>query len=145
MSRIYLPTQFSLPEDEDLRKIAIQEYLEEIATAVNSITEASSAEPPKPPSPPILKQTKTIDCGALPNNAGKLITHGIPFTASSQVKSIMGVAENPGVAYMNLPFADPNVLAYGVAMIVFSKQILVLTSIDYSRFTRSHITVEYIL
>lgn len=148
MSRLYLPTQFVLPQDEDQKTRAIQEYLAEIAVAVNSIEQAS-VSPPKAPAPPApappLTESKTIDCGALPNNTGKFVNHGIPFTASSQVKSIVGIAENPGVAYMNLPFADPNYIQYNVALLLFSRQILVLTAVNYSRFTRSHVKVEYIL
>ena len=154
MTRQPLPSSFIIPEEPELKDVVLQEYLEEIALAVNSIPDlptvgSSSLPTPPAPSPPAPSPpaflTQTIDCGALPNRTHKFVTHNIPFTAQSEVLRIYGIATNPGVAWMNVPFADPLVLAYGVAMVLFSKQLLVLTAVDYSRFSKTLVTVEYTL
>ena len=92
MSRIYLPNQFVLPEDDQEKMKVIQEYLEEIAAAVNLITEGSSkpsAPAPPAPAPPVVStQTKTIDCGALPNRTSKFINHGTLSLPSASTYSI---------------------------------------------------------
>lgn len=148
MTRQFLPDSFVIPEDPQLKDVVIQEYLEQIAAAVNSIPEVTqSASAPSPPAPsPPAYQTATIECGPLPNRAGKLITHHVPLGPTSRLLRIEGIANNPGVAAMPITcFADPNVLAYAVTVIVFWKQILLLCSIDYSRFTESTVTFDYIL
>lgn len=141
MTRKFLQTDFTIPQDPELQRILIKEYLEEIAYAVNSIPKTTES-PPKAPSPPAYL-TEIVDCGSLPNNDAKFVNHNIPWTNSTRVLRISGVANNPGVAAMQLTFADPKVLAYGVAVVVFSHQVLILTSIDYSRFTESTITIDY--
>lgn len=147
MTRQFLQTDFTIPKDPDLQRIMLKEYLETIASAVNSIpiTEASTPPAPSPPapSPPAYLET-TIDCGQLPNRGEKLVDHHIPWTNSTRVLKIEGVANNPGVAAMPItPFADCNVLAYGVTVVVFSHQILILTAVDYRRFTESFVTIRY--
>lgn len=147
MTRQFLPDSFVIPEDPQLKDVVIQEYLEQIAAAVNSIpevTQSASAPSPPAPSPPAFL-TATVDCGALPNNAHKFIDHNVPLGPTSEVLGVRGIANNPNTAAMPITFADPKHPVYGVAVVVFWKQVLILTAIDYSRFTKSTVTFDYIL
>lgn len=85
---------------------------------------------------------KTFDTGALPNNTGKTLAHGI--TGLDKVISIVGAAHDPTNDYYNpLPSSNPGDDRYSIGVNVTSTNIIITTVVDMSLYTSSYVTVRY--
>lgn len=84
---------------------------------------------------------KTVDCGALPNNSFKNVSHNI--SNLKNVVSLTGVAYNPTTGTrLVLPGANPNA-DYSTSIAVTNTDIQIGTGTDRSAFTQTFITVSY--
>lgn len=82
---------------------------------------------------------KTVDTGALPNNASKQIQHGI--SNLDIVVSLSGFAKG-GTTQITLPYVDTNANA-SVGAYVSGEYVRIFTSSNRSDFTTSHVTLYY--
>ena len=77
---------------------------------------------------------KTVDFGALPNNAVKTVAHNINF---AKIISASGISATSDYAYsIPIPFTDTN-------LVITSTSISIQTTIDRSSFTKTYITIRY--
>ena len=81
---------------------------------------------------------KIVDCGTLPDNTTTQTAHAIDWDENYTFISISGAATNPtGLESVPLPNSD-------ITVSVDSDEILITTTTDFSDFTRTYITLEYI-
>ena len=82
---------------------------------------------------------KVVEFGALPNNTTKNVPHGI--TDLDRVISLEGVAEN-SIFNNYLPLSYPTGTAR-VELLIQGADVRVVTSDNFSDWTRTHIIIEY--
>ena len=82
---------------------------------------------------------KTLDCGALPNNSTKSVTHGI--NDIDWVIDIYGSANSPDNT-ITLPFVYSND-SYGVQLYCDKTSLKIYASSNKTAYTKSYITLEY--
>lgn len=90
---------------------------------------------------------KVIDFGALPNATTKSVAHNIAPTSIYQFTRIYGVAEEPTAVSpaprsIPLPFSSPT-LNRNIELYVTNTDVVVVTAINWSAFTRTLIILEY--
>lgn len=85
---------------------------------------------------------KTLDCGALPNNTTKEITHNI--SNIGDVASLYLVAKNPtsGV-YQALPIVNTTNVNQQIQVWVTLTKANIRSATDYSAYTSSYLTIQY--
>lgn len=86
---------------------------------------------------------KTFDIGALPNAGVITIPTGLDITGEYIATDIYGTSTNPGVAMIPLNFASP-ILIENIKLEVLGTNIVITTAMDYSAFTRTYVTLEYV-
>lgn len=84
---------------------------------------------------------KTIDCGALPNNTTKTVSHGI--SNFEHMVGYSGVAFMPNINDIPIPFVHNASLGDNVCFFIDSSEITLRTSSDKSGYTASYITLRY--
>lgn len=88
-----------------------------------------------------------VDFGALPNAATKSVAHGITaIDANFKILSIVGGASKPTVAfsYLPLPYASATAVANNIEVNMDATNINVITGANYSAYTVTYITIEYV-
>ena len=87
---------------------------------------------------PIYK--KTIDCGALPNAAGKGVAHGI--TNFGDLVKLEGAATFPGYNWIPLPYPDQS--GTGVVGVILNPTVVyIFSGENRSQYTKSYVTIWY--
>ena len=84
---------------------------------------------------------KTSDCGALPNNTTKTVSHGI--SNFGHMVGYSGVAFMPNINDIPIPFVHNASLGDNVCFFIDSSEITLRTSSDKSGYTASYITLRY--
>lgn len=96
---------------------------------------------------------KTIDFGALPNATTKRVAHGININDNFRFFKLWAVATNPTAAAdgnpndefsIPLPYSSGTALNENIKLYISRTNIVVVTNIDYSRFTSCTVVLEYI-
>lgn len=96
---------------------------------------------------------KTIDFGTLPNATTKRVAHGIAITDNFRFFKVWGVATNPNAATdgspndefaIPLPYSSGTALNENIKLYISRTNIVIVTAIDYSRFTACTVIMEYI-
>lgn len=86
---------------------------------------------------------KTFNLGALPNAGVAMYPTDLDITADWIATDIYGTATNPGVAMIPLPFASPTDIE-NIKLEVIGTDIVITTAMDYSAFTITYVTLEYV-
>ena len=86
---------------------------------------------------------KTYNLGALPNNMATPYPTGLAIDSNWIATAIYGTATNPGVAMIPLPFASP-IAAENIKLEVIGTNIVITTAMNYSAFTVTYVTLEYV-
>ncbi len=89
---------------------------------------------------------KVVDCGALPNAATKSVAHGINVDANFTLIHLYAGATKATAAFASipLPYSSPT-LNENIKINLDVTNINITTAIDYSAYTRTFVTVEYLL
>jgi hypothetical protein len=87
-----------------------------------------------------------IDCGALPNATTKSVAHGLTVNASFTLVHLYGAATKATAAFASLPlpYASPT-LNQNISINLDSTNVNITTAIDYTSYTRTYATIEYLL
>lgn len=154
-----LPEEYIIPDDLEQKDLKIREYLNLISTATNTKTSGlyDSEETITGDRflPTFNDETnsntmyrsvfrKTIDTGALPLSAVKLIPHGIPITTDYTFVKIYGCATIPGTNAIPLPFVSTGGTDQVQLFVELGNIRIATNSNNYSLYTRSFVVVEYI-
>ena len=83
---------------------------------------------------------KTIDCGTLPNAAGKGVAHGI--TNFGDLVKLEGAATFPGYNWIPLPYPDQK-NAGVVGVILNPTVVYIFSGENRSQYTKSYVTIWY--
>lgn len=146
-SAIFLPDTYLFPEDDPKEyDIKLREYLQEVSSVVNVKengiydTQESLTGGKYMNANDVYRVV--VDVGQLPNNTIKRINHGINFQGTYAVVNVYGAAtsytsEGAFQEGIPLPFN-------GVGLQVYQAMLFVVTSRDFTPFTRSFVTIEYI-
>lgn len=96
---------------------------------------------------------KTIDFGSLPNATTKRVAHGIAINSNFVFFKCWGVATNPNATpdpsatdqfAIPLPYSSGTALNENIKLYISKTNVVIETAIDYSRFTKCAVVVEYI-
>lgn len=158
-----LPTTYIIPEDPKVKDVKLRDYLNDIAVATNSkdsgIYDAVETITGQQFLPTFSNSTasnltyrdvfrKVIDFGALPNAGTKSVAHNINFGtvpggANFSGTKIYGVATDPGVSWIPLPFASPT-LNLNISLEITATNVVVITGVNRTAYTRTFVVIEYI-
>ena len=86
---------------------------------------------------------KTFNVGALTFPGPTIIPTGLDITADWIATDIYGTATEPGARMIPLPFSSPT-LNENIKLEVVGTNIIITTAIDYSAFTITYVTLEYV-
>lgn len=86
---------------------------------------------------------KTVDCGALPNNATKEVDHNI--SNLERVININGyaMASNISNGYVTLPLVMANNVGSQIMLLANATKIRIGTKTDQTAYTESYVTLQY--
>lgn len=87
---------------------------------------------------------KVINFGALPNTATKSVPHGIVVTSTLSWTRVYGIATNPGVAGLPIPYASTN-SADIIELNVDTTNVNITTGGNGTAFTICYVILEYII
>ncbi len=87
-----------------------------------------------------------IDCGALPNSGTKSVPHGLNVDANFTLIHLYGGATKATASFASvpLPYSSPT-LNENIKINLDATNVNITTAIDYSSYTRTFITAEYLL
>lgn len=154
----YLPTEFDLPKDQGRINELISKRERLTASIINSKEiaqyELSELETGQQwfstEGTPSAKKTrstfrKVINFGALPNSTTKTAGHNIAVTNKTIFTKIYGVANNPNVKMIPLPYINTGTPGDSVEIWVDPTYVNVkTTTANYVAFTNVYIVLEYI-
>lgn len=89
---------------------------------------------------------KVINFGTLPNATTKTVAHNISVTSDFQFTRIYGVAEDPTATSptpRSLPLPYTNVAGNPIELYITDTDVVIITGIDYSAYTRCIVVLEY--
>ena len=153
-----LPTSYVIPDDLEQKNIKLRQYLNQIATALNTkdsgIYDATETITGQSFLPLFSTQTqsnvtyrtvfrKVIDFGALPAAGTKSVAHGITFGSTFSVTKIYGAATDPSSSFLPLPYASPT-LTNNIELNLDATNVNVIVGTNRSAYTRCFVVVEYI-
>jgi len=150
----YVPPNFLVPESWERAKERLEERAIQEADAINEREIAQYVEQEivtgqkffTSGDPNSFRQTfrKTVDFGALPNNATKSVAHGISGIGTGTIFTrIYGCATDPNTKFIPIPYVE---LAAGnhVEINVDPTNVNIVTGIDYTGYTQCVVVIEYI-
>lgn len=87
-----------------------------------------------------------VDCGALPNASTKTVAHGLTVDANFTLVHLYGAATKASAAFASLPlpYSSPT-LNENIKINLDTTNINITTAIDYSMYTKTFTTIEYLL
>ncbi len=87
-----------------------------------------------------------VPFGALPNAGLKSVAHGLTVNANFTLVHLYGAATKPTAAFASipLPYSSPT-LNENIKVNLDGTNINITTAIDYSAYTISYVTIEYLL
>lgn len=147
---VFIPVYDAIPSEWKEAQEFLTEALREISTGINDRangfylpTESLAGKKfiPGTAIPTNFRQVfrTVIDFGALPNTTNKSVAHGINWTNSTSLIFAQGASTDPS-AVNSISFSTSNL----INLVVDNTNITVTTTADYSAFTRTFITLEYI-
>lgn len=146
---IYLPVYGAIPNEWSDAQAFLTETIREISTGVNDrassyyVTSETLAGKKVIPgsSSREFRQVfrKVIDFGTLPNTTSTSVAHGITWTSTTTLLYAYGAATDP-TAVNSISFSTSNL----INLVVDNTNVTVTTTADYSGYTRTFITLEYI-
>lgn len=160
----FLPETFIIPEEPEELNIKLYQYLNDIASSVNSKTsglyyseEVETGQEFIPTfntagnanTTPRSIYRVVVDTGAIPNAAAKTVAHGITTTQDFSVIKLYGAATWPGAttitAALTLPTINLAVPVNSIQLNMDATNITITTTTaSFVNFTRSYVIVEYI-
>jgi hypothetical protein len=154
----YVPVYDTVPEKwEDARQFLV-EHLKKISNGINAreigffldeeLLSGKAFIPGAtvPGNPQVFRTVlrKVIDCGSLPNTGPKVVPHGIVFDANFTLVQLYGASTDPvNLNAIGLGHAS-TIPANSVELYMNATDIIIITGINRSSYTRTFVTVEYI-
>jgi hypothetical protein len=154
----FLPQNYIIPEEQSEKDYKLREYLNNIATAVNTkdsgIYDAVETITGQLFLPVFSSNTgananyrsvfrKVVNFGSLPNTATKSVAHGITFSNDFSVTKLYAAATNPGTSWIPIPYASPT-LANNIELNCDSNNVNIITGSNRTAFTRCFVVIEFI-
>lgn len=152
MSGPILPTSFFIPEDYLKARVVLIDDIQRIKRAINRKSTGEYYEQEVNTAQSLFGGTsnnktvfrKTIDFGALPDNASKSVAHGIPFDSNYKFLKIFGSStDQTAISAIPLPYSSPT-LTDNISLEVDGTNVTVTTGADYSAYTETLIILEYV-
>ena len=147
-----LPVGSSLPESWDDSHEALTSHLRRIANAVNNRevgwvvdTEIDTGKRFIAASGSTEYRTifrKAIDTGTLPNNTTSSIAHGLTVDANFTLIEIYGGGTDP-IAFTSIPLNYVSSAGSSIEVNMDASNINIVTTGNYSAYTRSFVVIEY--
>lgn len=156
----YVPVYDMVPDKwEDARQFLV-EHLKKISNAVNVRTigwmldeELLSGQQlfPSTVTPPLASPSqfrsilrKVIDFEDLPDNTTKTVPHGIVFDSNFTLVHFYGASTDPvNLNAIPIPYTSNPTAGESIRLDMDDTDVIIRTTFDYSRFTRTIVTIEY--
>lgn len=153
----FLPTTLILPESEEMAEytLALTDYLKKIIQALNDkdiaqyvlseIVTGQKFFTPADNNSFRFTYRKVINFGSLPNAGISSVAHGINVDANTIFTRIYGVANDPNVSFIPLPFINTITPGDSVELDVDPTNVNIETTTgNYTSYTTTYVILEYL-